>query len=64
MKSTLRLLEDGWELKDADGTVLDTGGYPLREDSEFIESAAKKLDNWQYHKLPYERVDERDDGTS
>ena len=59
MRGELRLLDDGWELKDPDGNIIDSGSYPLRETTGFIESAAEALDHWQYHKKPYERVDER-----
>ena len=57
--SVLRLTDDGWMLEDDSGTVVDEGDYPLRRDNDFIERAAKALDNWSYHRRPYSLVDER-----
>ena len=62
MKATLRLTDDGWVLENSDGDTVDSGAYPLRETDDFVESAAKKLDFWRYHKQPYNRIDERSGG--
>ena len=55
----LRLLDDEWVLEDSDGEIVGSGDYPLKENTEFIENAAELLNNWQYHRQPYQRVDER-----
>ena len=62
MKGTLRKTDDGWILEESDGTELDSGDWPLTEDAEFIEEAAEKLDNWNYHNRPYQVIDERSSG--
>jgi hypothetical protein len=59
-KGTLRLTDDGWQLEAEDEAVIDSGDYPLREDTAFIESAAEVL-GWNYHHKPYTKVDERND---
>ena len=60
MKEQLVKKDDGWELVDSNGNVVESGSYPLRQDSEFIEMAAESLENWNYHQLPYEVKDQRD----
>ena len=53
MKPTLHLNEDGWELTDKDGEIVDSGQYPLREDNEFIENTASELGVANYYQKPY-----------
>lgn len=59
MTATLRLKPDGWTLEDSDGGEVLVGDYPLRETDEFVERAAESLDYWDYHRYPYQKVDER-----
>ena len=57
--SKLKLTDGGWELIKSNGDVVDSGGYPLTEDADFVESAAVKLDEPRYYVKPYNVVDER-----
>ena len=61
MSGQLVFLDEGWELRDADDVVVDSGGYPVRESAEFIEAAAEALDVQGFHLKPYDRVDRRYD---
>jgi len=58
MKGVLKKQSDGWVLESDSGKTVDSGGYPLVQDDDFIESAAGKLDNWKYHSKPYNVVDD------